>query len=131
MNDTTSSNDIEEREARERQARKERKIDQGRKLIEALREAGYKPFSYGGRGMYGERCVAVDQGSDNYSTFDDSLDLFKLGRDLADVRDLDSPTTDSMGRGIVAYWRDTLWPPDAKDSRDDDEIDDDSDDDEE
>lgn len=98
MNDTTDSNTRER--VREREALTERKTERGRKLIEALREAGYEPFSYGGRGMYGERCVAVDKGSDNYSAFDDSLDLFKLGRDLAEVRDLDTPTTDSMGRGI-------------------------------
>jgi hypothetical protein len=108
-------------------ARRERRYAESRKLLEALREAGYRPFSYSGRGMYGDECVAVDKGSDNHSTFDDSLCLFNLGRHLAKVRDLSAPTTDSMGTGIVAYWRDMLWPPDEKDSRNDDEIDDDSD----
>lgn len=76
----------------------------GRSLAEALREAGYEPYPYSGRMMYGRRCVAVDLGS--------SGELFKLGYDLG-VHGADEPgrpTTDSMGLGIVAYWPSSEWP---------------------
>lgn len=117
-------------EDQKEQKRRERKLEESRALIKVLREAGYAPRSYSGRGMMGKSCVAVDKGSDNYSAFDDSLCLFRLGRDLAELRDLDTPHTDSMGVGIVAYWRSMPWPPDERDEDDLDE-DDDSDDEDE
>lgn len=87
--------------------------DLARALIARLADEGYEPYDYSGRAMYGERCVAVD--------LDSSAGLFKLGIDLmrsADGADLyygdeDRLTqvfTDSMGRGIVAYWRFIYWP---------------------
>lgn len=72
-----------------------------RKLIAALRDAGYKPRSYSGRGMYGQECVGVNLSS--------SHDLFLLAReihDTVDEMDLGEPETDGMGKGIIAYWPD-------------------------
>lgn len=87
--------------------------DLARALIDRLAAEGYEPYDYSGRAMYGERCVAVD--------LDSSAGLFKMGMDLmrsADGADLvysdeDRLTqlyTDSMGLGIVAYWRYVAWP---------------------
>jgi hypothetical protein len=64
-------------------------------LIAALEDKGYDWRPYSGRRMYGARCVGV--------TLDSIEDLYALGRDVGSAM-LDPPTTDSMGRGIVAYW---------------------------
>jgi hypothetical protein len=64
-------------------------------LISALEEAGYEWRSYSGRGMCGEECVGVPLDGDS--------DLWKLARDLAEI-DVGQPTTDNMGRGLIAYW---------------------------
>lgn len=71
-------------------------------LKDAIEYAGYEWREYSGRGMYGRKCVGV--------TLSDASDLFALGAGLADYCDEESlpyfpnPTTDSMGRGIIAYW---------------------------
>ncbi len=86
----------------------------GLQLIELLEAAGHFARSYSGRAMYGARCVAID--------LDSAGDLFKLGCDIGfaaaedgkatteELRELGVPLTDSMGRGIIAYWRYVAWP---------------------
>ena len=77
-------------------------------FIEVLRDAGYTPKSYSGRGMYGRTCVSVNV---------DSLgDAFRLGFDLAagspdpDEAYPGMPTSDAMGLGYVLYWPGLEWP---------------------
>ena len=74
-------------------------------LIDAinLADCGNEARSYSGRGMYGKQCVSVDLDSDG--------DLWDLAVALA-RRGIEpgGPSTDSMGRGIVAYWPRIAWP---------------------
>lgn len=81
------------------------------KLFSAL-NGRYSPRAYSGRGMMGEECVAVD--------LDSAAELVALGMWLGgnggdgddedfDPNDAAYPETDSMGRGIVVYWRNAKW----------------------
>ena len=83
---------------------------EGKQLIDTLREAGHEPRSYSGRGMYGRNCVGVD--------LNHTGDLFRLGIEMGEASvstgavldSLQAPRTDSMGRGIIAYWEWVEWP---------------------
>ena len=59
------------------------------KIIRIIENAGYEPRSYSGRGMYGKYCLGVD--------LPEISGLVRLGG-------VPLPTTDSMGKGIIAYW---------------------------
>lgn len=78
-------------------------------LREALLKAGYAPYSYSGRAMYGKRCVAVDM--------DDTSGMLELGHAIGasgvevELGELKQARTDSMGRGIVVYWPYSAWDP--------------------
>ena len=68
-------------------------------LIDALEEHDIEPnLSYSGRGMYGERCVAVHCGGRNNVDEDDVLDAVK------DIPGAQHPASDSLGLGTVLYW---------------------------
>lgn len=76
-------------------------------FIEILEAAGYKPFSYSGRYMFGKQCVAIP--------LDNMGGLFKLlltiGR-LSEEQDhnkLSNLRTDELGRGLVIYWPYIEW----------------------
>lgn len=83
-------------------------------LIEAIREAGAEPFSYSGRGMFGDVCVAL--------AVDDAGVLLLLGARIAaaEMRRhgagraewLSKTRSDTHGRGVVVYWPDAAWPID-------------------
>jgi hypothetical protein len=97
----------------------------GKKLIEALELTDWRhgdliPRSYSGRGMFGKQCVGV--------TLDGDGSSFQLGAAvsaaLLDMDADDGPSdvedlarirvcTDSMGRGIIVYWPDVLYPDDS------------------
>jgi hypothetical protein len=65
-------------------------------IIEIMESAGYEVRrNYSGRGMFGATCVAVE--------LDKSEDLWNISKLLTDF-DLKAPKTDSMGRGMIAYW---------------------------
>ncbi len=69
-------------------------------LAKKLKEAGYEPFSYSGRGMFGAQCVAVTvpdlQGS-----------MFKLGSSIGIGPS--TPRTDNLGHQYVVYWPSEAW----------------------
>jgi hypothetical protein len=68
--------------------------------IARLRDEGLEPRRYSGRGMFGADCIGVD-----VESREDAGAL----KALFDLK----PTTDSMGRGVVAYWPALPWPEDA------------------
>jgi hypothetical protein len=70
----------------------------------AARELDIKILTdYCGRGMFGATCLAVIEDPDNWHDLDD---LFKtIGDESIEKFRLDSHYTDSMGRGMVMYWR--------------------------
>jgi hypothetical protein len=79
--------------------------------------AGHQARAYSGRGMYGDRCVAV--------YVDGAGDLFELGlkigaagtgpEDVAALNHVGAPRIDSMGDGLVAYWTRAAWVGDDDD----------------
>lgn len=75
--------------------------------------------TYSGRGMYGATCAAIN--------LDSTGDLVALGIAATAVLDepevLASPSIDSMGYGIVAYWRniEVIEVPEGLDEDEDEE----------
>jgi hypothetical protein len=66
-------------------------------VIVALDTAGYEPEPYSGRGMHGGLCVSVRVHSNVEAGELTSVVGFR-------------PTTDNMGKGVVAYWPAISWP---------------------
>jgi glucan biosynthesis protein len=68
-------------------------------IIEKLKDKGFDPTSYSGRGMFGKRCVSV---------YVRPNEIWKEAEvvEIVGAR----PTTDSMGKGIVVYWPNLEWP---------------------
>jgi hypothetical protein len=107
-------------------------MDNKHPLQTVLEAAGYKPYNYSGRAMYGRRCLAV------------TLDARKLGRMISSllreclssaadggeddydriVHDIRDMRWDNMGMDMVYYWPDvpcTAVGEDEEDSEEDDE----------
>lgn len=84
-----------------------------RRLLAALDQTSYSVTRYSGRAMFDRYCVGVSLGSVS--------DLFDLGVAIGETPEgaelakvLGRLSTDSLGEGIIAYWRGTTWPPDVK-----------------
>lgn len=61
---------------------------------------GYPRDSYSGRFMYGKSCVGVD-----FDSLNDFVEFrMAIGQKLPDF-DWSAMTTDSMGLGMVYYWK--------------------------
>lgn len=80
--------------------------------LEAMIAAGKidgKLISYSGRGMYGRECMALTlDRSINPMNLGAMLALWAVNRDLDPEKlgeDLGSFYSDSLGRGVVYYWR--------------------------
>lgn len=65
-------------------------------LCARIERQGGEPRSYSGRGMYGVRCVGVDM---------DYEGQYELPAGFV---------TDSMGRGVIAYWPSIEWKGDEE-----------------
>lgn len=65
--------------------------------------AGYRPYAYSGRFMYGARCLGVNVES--------AADLVRLGTEAGP---LPEAAIDEMGKGLVAYWPELPWPDDEQ-----------------
>lgn len=79
------------------------------KFIEILSDCDYEAFSYSGRGMFGERCVAISGHLDVPDVMVDiMLAMVENCYDNGDMRAileiLKDTHTDNMGRGHVLYW---------------------------
>ncbi|NDJ15651.1 MAG: hypothetical protein EBY17_31515 [Acidobacteriia bacterium] len=70
-------------------------------IIQRLVEAGFKPRSYSGRGMYGRECLGVV-----FATADERYEAEKIVGKAA--------VEDSMGKRYIAYWPAVAWPADSK-----------------
>ncbi len=77
--------------------------DRGKTLIGILEDAGYEPYSYSGRGMYGKTCVSV------HADRDSGISLWVLAQELVD-HGLPEPKQDQLGLGMVYYWPSYEWP---------------------
>ena len=70
-----------------------------------IEDAGYHPYSYSGRGMYGAKCIGV-----TLSEFKHLSDIILQCNDVAAAADLiDTVSHDSMGRDMVFYWEEIEW----------------------
>lgn len=99
---------------------------QAKKLIEAIRNAGYEPRSYSGRGMYGRSCVGVtvERGT---SAFTVGIHVAEqLGENAYEAARLDT-AQDSLGLDTILYFPMLDWPKDVPDSDEDDDLDDEDD----
>lgn len=77
------------------------------------------PRPYSGRAMYGKQCVAIS--GDYLSEWEVALQIGYLARCYGlDARDIGTPNTDSLGRGIVLYWPHHEWPEDRAEPPEDD-----------
>lgn len=76
----------------------------------ALQEGG-RVEDYSGRGMYGKRCVCYLPEEDYYSPFELGLAVADRCEDYGlCISEIPSPSSDSMGHGIVLYWPAVEWP---------------------
>jgi hypothetical protein len=56
--------------------------------------------------MFGARCVGIALDSDS--------DLWNIAQTFARAElNVPAPLTDSLGRGIIAYWPSVKWPENA------------------
>jgi hypothetical protein len=89
-------------------------------LIEIIEEAGYTPYSYSGRNMYGDHCVGFTTDENEFATCamivgaaeqvrrnNDTLDTAFTLVDFLDV--LSDAKTDSMGLSTVVYFPHVKW----------------------
>lgn len=97
---------------------------------EILEDNGYDVYSYSGRAMYGEKCLAFDfdgsiiaqvaQLSTEilnycYDNYDQSVDEFSnKAEDFFDL--LSTGKTDNMGLGTVIYFPEIKWSKDWEES---------------
>ena len=73
-------------------------------LYDALSDL--EPSAYSGRGMYGNQCIAVSLPNEQA--------LWDLAVALTSAEVFPgAPTTDSFGKGIIAYWPDIAWDEEA------------------
>ena len=81
-------------------------------FVTKLKEIGYEPRKYSGRGMNGKECVGVE--------INGPEDLWEmatwLGQEGIEVL---APKTDQLGRGLIAYWPTLPW--DAEETENDDD----------
>lgn len=80
-----------------------------KKLIDILRDCAFEPRPYSGRGMMGRECVAISGDKEDGVTVWNVATL--LGNEDIDV---DEPSVDSLGLGIVIYWPTMPWPKDTE-----------------
>lgn len=112
------------------------------KFIEFVEGAeGVRVRSYVGRGMYGKECVGITADSigdvvrvvlsfmeditcslvdDALDTEDNESELREIARRKGELTDilysLSNMSTDSMGCGVVVYWRQLHWPKTTKEN---------------
>lgn len=72
-------------------------------LIGLLSLEGYEPRAYSGRGMFGKYCVGA-----NIACEEDLWEIAIAAKE-ADIP-VKRPLTDSLGRGMIAYWPSIPWP---------------------
>lgn len=74
-------------------------------FIKFLKDAGYEPRSYSGRGMYGRECVSITVPNINKAVFNLGFKLGSLTEDVEEITDcLDGFRTDSMGLDYIIYF---------------------------
>lgn len=85
-------------------------------LIEIIEEAGYTPYSYSGRGMYGDRCVGFTTDGPLLATIATIINevAYIHGHETEDkifefAAVLKYAATDNMGLSTVVYFPRVTW----------------------
>ena len=75
-------------------------------FVNLIASAGFRPTSYSGRGMFGKRCVSVNLDRNEETAFAAAVINATQTRDVpAVMRVISDHCKDSMGMGVVLYWR--------------------------
>ncbi len=98
------------------------------RVRELFEDAQYAPWGYEGRGMRGEKCLAVttDSASESVTVILDVIQACAENGDAEDVSELVNllrgSRSDSFGRSsVVVYWPDSAWADCGGDGTDEDE----------
>lgn len=83
-------------------------MSKGERLCALLREQGYTPRAYSGRGMMGRQCVGVEVWRALDAAWMIALSLDPTPENAA----FRLPRWDSMGRDEILYWPSVEWPAD-------------------
>lgn len=100
----------------EKAARAAKRLSNSKLFIELLYDAGYEPVSYSGRGMYGKSCVSVhsdERGTEFLWNLSEAINTDERVTDTPYLQ-VSSPSSDSLGLGMVYYWPSFPWPEDAE-----------------
>ena len=75
-------------------------------FVDLIAKSGYCPKSYSGRGMFGKRCVSVNLDRNEETAFASAVVQATQTKDIpAVMRVISDHSKDSMGMGVVLYWR--------------------------
>jgi hypothetical protein len=75
-------------------------------FVNLIASAGFRPKSYSGRGMFGARCVSVNLDTNEVASFGAMVFATASPEEQPFVeRLLGKYSMDSMGMGVVLYWR--------------------------
>ena len=75
-------------------------------FVNLIASAGFRPKSYSGRGMFGARCVSVNLDTNAVASFGAMVFATASPEEQPFVeRLLGKYSMDSMGMGVVLYWR--------------------------
>lgn len=79
-------------------------------FVKFLKDAGYEPHSYSGRGMRGKECFAITVTNIHKAVFNLGYRLGCLTEDVEKITDcLDGFKTDNMGLEYVIYFPDVTY----------------------
>lgn len=96
-------------------------------VIEACESAGFRPYAYSGRGMYGAKCLGFDCRNPVKAALELANSLTSEVEDLGALDDVltdlaSGAKWDSMGRDYVIYFEDVAWQgPESQEHEDDEE----------
>jgi uncharacterized OB-fold protein len=75
-------------------------------FVNLIASAGFRPKSYSGRGMFGKYCVSVNLDRDEETAFASAvINATQISDIRAVMRVISDHSKDSMGMGVVLYWR--------------------------
>lgn len=103
------------------------------RLRELFEDAQYAPWGYSGRGMHGDKCLAVstDSASGEAAVILDVVQACAENGTSEDVQELvqllRGSRAEALGRGTVVYWPDIDWADCGGDGTDEDEDEDEDD----
>ena len=79
---------------------------ESQEFVNLIASAGFRPKSYSGRGMFGKYCVSVNLDRDEETAFASAvINATQISDIRAVMQVISDHSKDSMGMGVVLYWR--------------------------